>query len=72
MEGMNGILIALIVLAALATAYVLVRGIVTMASGKDLSGVQSNRFMSLRVTFQMLTIVLVIILLIVGGRGLGG
>jgi hypothetical protein len=69
---MNGILIALIVLAALATGYVLIRGIVTMAQGKDISGVQSNKFMSLRVTFQMLTIALVIILLIVGGRGLSG
>jgi hypothetical protein len=69
---MNGILIALIVLAAAATGYVLIRGVITMAQGKDISGVQSNKFMSLRVTFQMLTIALVIILLIVGGRGLSG
>ncbi len=68
---MNGILITLIVLAALATGYVLVRGIMTMASGKDISGAQSNKFMSLRVTFQLLTIVLVVLLFVVGGRGLG-
>jgi len=68
---MNGILITLIVLAALATGYVLVRGIVTMASGKDISGAQSNKFMSMRVTFQLLTIVLVVILFLVAGRGLG-
>jgi uncharacterized membrane protein YjgN (DUF898 family) len=68
---MNTILIALIVLAALATGYVLVRGVITMAQGKDISGQQSNKLMSLRVTFQMLAIVLVIILFIVGGRGLG-
>ncbi|MGQ5702524.1 twin transmembrane helix small protein [Sandaracinobacteroides sp. A072] len=67
---MNALLIALIVLAALATAYVLIRGIITMASGKDITGAQSNKFMSLRVTFQMITILLVIILLILGGRGL--
>ncbi len=68
---MNTALIVLIVLAALATGYVLVRGVITMASGKDISGQQSNKFMSLRVTFQALTIVLVIILFILGGRGLG-
>lgn len=68
---MNTALIILIVLAALATGYVLVRGIITMASGKDISGVQSNKFMSLRVTFQLLTIVLVVLLFVVGGRGLG-
>jgi preprotein translocase subunit SecG len=69
---MNSLIIALIVLAALATGYVLVRGIMTMASGKDISGAQSNKFMSLRVTFQLLTIVLVILLLVIGGRGLSG
>ena len=69
---MNGILIILIVLAALATGYVLVRGIMTMASGKDISGAQSNKFMSMRVTFQLLTIVFVVLLFIIGGRGLGG
>lgn len=68
---MNAILITLIVLAALATGYVLVRGIMTMAGGKDISGAQSNKFMSLRVTFQLLTIVLVVLLFVVGGRGLG-
>lgn len=68
---MNGILITLIVLAALATGYVLVRGIMTMASGKDITGAQSNKFMSMRVTFQLLTIVLVVVLFLVGGRGLG-
>lgn len=69
---MNSLIIALIVFAALATGYVLVRGIITMASGKDISGAQSNKFMSLRVTFQLLAIVLVVVLLMVGGRGLSG
>ena len=69
---MNSFIIVLIVVAALATGYVLVRGIITMAQGKDLSGEQSNKYMSLRVTFQMATIALVILLLVVGGRGLGG
>ena len=69
---MNGFIIALIILAALATAYVLVRGIITMAQGTDLSGEQSNKYMSMRVGFQALTILLVILLLAIGGRGLSG
>ena len=67
---MNTILIALIVLAAAATAYVLVRGIITMAQGKDVTGVQSNKLMASRVAFQGLAILLVIILFMIGGRGL--
>jgi hypothetical protein len=67
---MNSFIIALIVLAALATGYVLVRGVIGMAQGKDVTGVQSNKLMSLRVTFQLLTIALVLLLLAVGGRGL--
>ena len=69
---MNGFIIALIILAALATAYVLVRGIITMAQGKDITGQQSNKYMSMRVGFQALTILLVILLLVIGGRGLSG
>ena len=60
---MNGFIIALIILFALATAYVLVRGIITMAQGKDITGQQSNKYMSMRVGFQALTILLVILLL---------
>jgi len=67
---MNSLIIALIVLAALATAFVLIRGIITMAQGKDISGVKSNKLMGMRVTFQMATIALVLLLLAVGGRGL--
>jgi hypothetical protein len=67
---MNTFIIVLIVLAALATATVLVRGIITMASGKDISGQQSNKMMSYRVAFQLLTIILVVVLLfVVRGRG---
>ena len=68
---MNGFLIALIVLGALLTAWVLIRGIITMASGKDISGRQSNKLMSMRVALQAATILLVLLLLVIGGRGLG-
>ena len=62
---MNTFIIILIVLAAIATATVLVRGIVTMARGKDITGRQSNKMMSYRVAFQLLTIILVVILIFV-------
>jgi hypothetical protein len=62
---MNTFIIVLIVLAAVATATVLVRGIVTMARGKDITGEQSNKMMSYRVAFQLLTIILVVILVFV-------
>ena len=68
---MDIFIIVLIVLAALATATVLVRGIVTMARGKDITGQQSNKMMSYRVAFQLLTIILVVILVFVM-RGQGG
>lgn len=67
---MNTFIIALIVLAALATGYVLVRGVITMAQGKDISGVQANKLMSLRVVFQLAAVLLVVLLFVVGGRGL--
>lgn len=68
---MNGLVIAAIVLAALATAYVLVRGIITMASGKDVTGEQSNKYMWRRVQFQMLAVMLVVVLMLMMGRGPG-
>ena len=67
---MDNFVIILIVLAAIATAVVLVRGIIAMASGKDVTGQQSNKMMSYRVAFQLLTIILVVILVfVVRGNG---
>jgi hypothetical protein len=66
---MNAIVIALIVLGLGATAYVLVRGIVTMARGKDISGEQSNRLMSYRVALQFATILLVVLLIVLVKSG---
>ena len=59
------ILIVLMIAAALATLAMLARGIVTMARGKDITGVQSNKLMSYRVAFQGLTIVIVVILFLI-------
>lgn len=59
---MNTLLIILMVLAALATLGVLARGIFIMASGRDITGRQSNKMMTYRVAFQALAILFVILL----------
>jgi ABC-type nickel/cobalt efflux system permease component RcnA len=62
---MNTVLIILLVLAMGATAYVLVRGVMGMASGKDVTGEQSQKWMQRRVLFQAAAILVVILLLAV-------
>jgi len=61
-------LIILLVLAMGATAYVLVRGVIAMASGKDLTGEQQQNYMRKRVLFQGVAIVLVVLILLVAGN----
>lgn len=60
-------LIILLVVAMGATAYVLVRGVMAMASGKDLTGEQQQNYMRKRVLFQGIAIVIVIALLYFAG-----
>ncbi len=71
MEAMNTFLILLLVLAMGATAYVLVRGVIAMASGNDLSGERQQSYMQKRVLFQGIAIVIVVIILAAasGSRG---
>jgi hypoxia induced protein len=57
----------LLLLAMGATAYVLVRGVMAMASGKDMTGEQQQTWMRRRVLFQAVAIVLVVLILIVAG-----
>jgi hypothetical protein len=64
---MTPILIVLIVLAAGATLYVLVKGVIGMAQGKDLTGQRSQALMQKRVMFQAIAILLAVLLLIVAG-----
>ena len=64
---MNTILIILLVLAMAVTAYVLVRGVIAMASGKDLSGERQQDYMRKRVLFQAVAIIIVILILVVAG-----
>jgi hypothetical protein len=61
---MNTALILLLVLAMAATAYVLVRGVIAMASGKDVTGEKQQDWMRKRVLFQAVAVVLVALILI--------
>lgn len=64
---MNILLIILLVLAMGATAYVLVRGVMAMASGKDITGVQQQNYMRKRVLFQGVAIMIVALILVLAG-----
>lgn len=59
----NTLLIILLILAMAATAYVLVRGVIAMASGKDTSGEQQQNWMRKRVMFQGVAIIIVALIL---------
>jgi len=65
---MQTLLIILIVLAAGATLFMLAKGVIGMAQGKDITGERSQALMRKRVQFQALAIVLVILLLMLAGR----
>ncbi|MES2147614.1 MAG: twin transmembrane helix small protein [Pseudomonadota bacterium] len=67
---MTTILLILLGLAMAATAYVLIRGVMLMASGKDTTGEQSQQWMRKRVLFQGIAIVfIVLILAVASGSG---
>ena len=68
---MNTLLIILLVLAMGATAYVLVRGVIAMASGKDVSGERQQNYMRKRVLFQDVAIIIVMLILVVAGQSRG-
>ena len=65
---MTLILMILLILAMGATAYVLVRGVIAMASGKDVTGEQQQNWMRKRVLFQAVAIVIVVLMLIFAGQ----
>ena len=60
-------LIILLLVAMAATGYVLVRGVVSMASGKDGTGQQQQNWMRKRVMYQAVAIMLVALILVVAG-----
>jgi hypothetical protein len=66
---MKVVLVILIVIGALATLFVLIRGVVGMAQGKDITGQRSQQLMQKRVMFQAITILLAVALLAVMSSG---
>ncbi len=68
---MNTFLLILLLIAMGAVAYVLVRGVLTMAQGKDVSGEVQQGYMQKRVLYQGIAIVIVVLILVLasGGRG---
>ncbi len=66
---MDILLFLLILVAAGATLFVLAKGVIGMANGKDITGVRSQELMRKRVMYQAVAIVFVILfLLVASGR----
>jgi hypothetical protein len=66
------IFLAILLVAAMGSVlYVLVRGVIAMANGKDVSGEVQQGYMQKRVLFQGVAIVIIILILAMasGGRG---
>jgi hypothetical protein len=63
-----GILLALV---AAAVVYALARGVIAMASGKDVTGEQQQSWMRKRVLYQAVAIVIVVLLLILASASKG-
>lgn len=67
---MNSFLLILLLIAMGAVAYVLVRGVIAMAQGKDVTGEVQQGYMQKRVLYQGIAIVIVVLILVLaGGRG---
>jgi Mn2+/Fe2+ NRAMP family transporter len=71
MSVMNAFLVILLVAAMAATVYVLVRGVIAMANGKDASGETQQKYMQKRVMFQAVAIIIVALILLLAGGGRG-
>jgi hypothetical protein len=67
---MNTLLLILLLVAMAAVVYVLVRGVIAMAQGKDVSGEAQQGYMQKRVLYQGVAIVIVVLILaLASGRG---
>ena len=64
---MRIVLLLLLLLAMAGVVYVLIRGVMAMASGKDVSGEQSQLWMRRRVMLQAVAIIIVILILFLAG-----
>jgi hypothetical protein len=68
---MRPLLLVVLLLLMAGVAYVLVRGVIGMASGKDLSGEQSQKWMQRRVLLQAAAVIVIILLLAIAGSQKG-
>ena len=66
---MNTFLFILLLVAMGAVLYVLVRGVIAMANGKDVTGEVQQSYMQKRVLYQAIAIVIVILILAMAGGG---
>lgn len=66
---MNTVLLILLAVAMIATAYVLVRGVIAMASGRDVTGQAQQGWMRKRVLYQGVAVMIVALILIMAGAG---
>jgi hypothetical protein len=66
---MKWLLIPLLVLAAGATLFVLIKGVIGMAQQKDLTGQRSQALMQKRILFQALAIIIAVLLLLIMRSG---
>ena len=71
MGPMNTFLFILLLVAMGAVLYVLVRGVIAMANGKDVTGEVQQGYMQKRVLYQAVAIVIVILILVLAGGGRG-
>ena len=66
---MDTFLLILAILAAAATLFVLAKGVIGMANGRDLTGERSQQLMRKRVLYQAIAIVFIVLfLLLASGR----
>ena len=66
---MNTLLVIALIVAMAATLYVLVRGVIAMAQGKDVTGEVQQGYMQKRVLFQGIAIVVVVLILALASGG---
>ena len=66
---MNILLVLALVAAMGATAYVLVRGVIAMANGKENNGAKQQEWMRKRVLYQGIAIAIVAVILLIAGGG---
>ena len=60
---MNSFLFILLLIAMAAVLYVLVRGVIAMANGKDVTGEVQQSYMQKRVIYQGIALVIVVVIL---------